>query len=405
MRERSAAATFQVPPEWELLPLGQLAAPQYGLSLPTSPGGNVAMLGMSHLQDGRIVATDVPMVEVSDTQLADFGLRDGDLLFNRTNSPDLVGKSAVYRLSDGGPFVFASYLVRLQVDRQKVEPDFLCFLMNSGEGRRQLRRLATPGVSQYNINPAALWEMFLVPLPELSEQQRVCRLVSVWAVAEERVRLLLRAARFMRRGLAQDLLAEKRRIADFAAHWRSALLGDLFRERDETNRPDLRLLAITADRGIIPRHEVERKDTSPEDKRPYKRIAPGDIGYNTMRMWQGVSALSGLEGIISPAYTVCVPRPGIDSEFASYLFKLPAVVNLFRRHSQGLVDDTLSLKFHHFAQIQVTLPEPDEQRAIAEVLRTADQEIALLERLLELYKRQKRGLMEKLLTGQVRVKV
>jgi type I restriction enzyme S subunit len=182
-------------------------------------------------------------------------------------------------------------------------------------------------------------------------------------------------------------------------------LGDVLSERIEVGRSDLPLLAITAERGVIPREEVDRKDTSPDDKRLYKRIAPGDIGYNTMRMWQGVCALSHLEGIVSPAYTVCVPGSEIVGEFASYLLKLPSVVNLFRRHSQGLVDDTLSLKYNNFARITVTIPGVDEQGAIARVLRTADREIGLLEKLLDAYRRQKRGLMQKLLTGQIRLKV
>lgn len=173
----------------------------------------------------------------------------------------------------------------------------------------------------------------------------------------------------------------------------------------KTNRGDLPLLSITADRGVVLRVDVEKRDTSSADKKLYKRIVPGDIGYNTMRMWQGVSALSSLEGIISPAYTVCMPKADINGPFARHLFKYMPVVHQFFCHSQGLVDDTLNLKFSHFAEIKVYIPCVEEQYRIGEVLDAANCEILLLEQGRDAIKAQKQALMQKLLTGQVRVKV
>ena len=73
-----------------------------------------------------------------------------------------------------------------------------------------------------------------------------------------------------------------------------------------------------------------------------------------MRMWQGRSALSDLEGIVSPAYTVVKPKKNTNSLFFSYLFKMPKMTNLFWRNSQGLVDDTLNCKFKDFSIIKVS---------------------------------------------------
>jgi type I restriction enzyme S subunit len=113
----------------------------------------------------------------------------------------------------------------------------------------------------------------------------------------------------------QQLLSGKKRMPGFTKQWPEHQLGELFSERIETNCDHLRLLAVTRERGIIPASEIDRKDTSSVNKSQYKRIVPGDIGYNTMRMWQGVSAISGLEGIVSPAYTICKPTPAIDPSF------------------------------------------------------------------------------------------
>jgi type I restriction enzyme S subunit len=121
-------------------------------------------------------------------------------------------------------------------------------------------------------------------------------------------------------------------------------------------------------------------------------------------MWQGVSAVSEFEGIVSPAYTICIPTNRVDSGFMGQLFKFPPIIHLFWKHSQGLVDDTLNLKFKNFSQIKVTVPRIDEQHRIAEVLHTADEEIETLKNNLASLEKQKHGLMQKLLTGEVRVK-
>ncbi len=88
----------------------------------------------------------------------------------------------------------------------------------------------------------------------------------------------------------------------------------------------------------------------------------------------------------------------------AYLFKLPRTINLFYRHSQGLTSDTWNLKYKHFKQIKVTIPEIEEQKAIARILKACDEEISLLKNKLAGFQKQKRGLMQKLLTGEWRVR-
>ena len=68
----------------------------------------------------------------------------------------------------------------------------------------------------------------------------------------------------------------------------------------------------------------------------YKVVCKGDIAYNSMRMWQGASGYSPYNGILSPAYTVIVPKNGGSSRFFAYLLKLPYMISLFCVHSQGL---------------------------------------------------------------------
>ena len=122
-----------------------------------------------------------------------------------------------------------------------------------------------------------------------------------------------------------------------------------------------------------------------------------------MRMWQGVCGLSGSEGIVSPAYTILRPLPGTNAAFMCYLFKCPAMIAKFHSRSQGLVKDTLNLKFPAFSKISVNLPDADIQKHIVHVLEKADEELNLTREYTESLRTQKRGLMQKLLTGEVRV--
>ena len=245
-----------------------------------------------------------------------------------------------------------------------------------------------------------------VTVPPKSDQIRIGKTLAAADRAITRTEDLIAAKRRLKRGLAQKLLSGRCRVSDCDSTWTEYRLGVLFKERRESDCVDLPLLSVTRKSGVVPHGEANRKDSSAQDKSKYKRIMPGDIGYNTMRMWQGVSALSGLEGIISPAYTVCIPSTRISGSFASHFFKFPPIVHLFYRYSQGLVSDTWSLKFRHFAQIRVKIPSIREQERIAAILHASDYQIQLLEKKLVALIELKRGLMQKLFasyTSKVRL--
>lgn len=240
--------------------------------------------------------------------------------------------------------------------------------------------------------------------PPLPEQRKIAEVLSTWDKAIEKQTLLVEKLELRKKGLMQQLLTGKKRLHEFSGKWEKEKLGKLFDERNETKMPSLPLLSITADKGVISQTESEKKDTSNEDKSKYKRICPGDIGYNTMRMWQGRCALSKLEGIVSPAYTIVSPHNDVNPFYMEMLFKQPFMVYRFWTHSQGLVNDTLNCKYPAFSQVKVTIPEIEEQNAIAEILSFCDKEIALAKQKLDTLRQQKKGLMQVLLTGKKRLK-
>lgn len=195
-----------------------------------------------------------------------------------------------------------------------------------------------------------------------------------------------------------NTLTPKLRFPEFKDRptWRRQVLGDLFTERQEGGLTGLPLLSLTDKDGLIPQGETNRRDNSSLDKSKYLRVFPGDVAYNTMRMWEGRSAYVGLEGLVSPAYTVCKPKVGTDGLFFSYYFKTWPLIEQFKRYSQGLVKDTLNLKFEAFSQIPISSPQPAEQRKVAACLTSLDEWIAAEGRKLEALQAHKKGLMQEL---------
>lgn len=188
----------------------------------------------------------------------------------------------------------------------------------------------------------------------------------------------------------------KLRIPEFTGEWMERMLGDSFEERIEKNRGNLPLLSL-GEEGLTLQSETQRKNNSNSDKSKYLRVAVGDIAYNTMRMWQGRCVYCNIEGIVSPAYTVCIPNDDVDPMFHYYLFKTQQMIDIFHRNSQGLVSDTLGLKYQALSRIKYLIPpSKEEQKKIAELLSSVDDVIAAETDRLTALKDHKKGLMQQL---------
>lgn len=144
----------------------------YGSAAKSSPTGRVPVLRMGNIQRGRLDWTD--LVYTSDTkEIGKYRLSAGDVLFNRTNSPDLVGKTAVYRGEREA--IYAGYLIRVRCSPELL-PDFLNYSLNGPAGKEYLASVRTDGVSQSNINARSL-AAFEFGLPSVAEQQEIVRRV------------------------------------------------------------------------------------------------------------------------------------------------------------------------------------------------------------------------------------
>ena len=151
--------------------------------------------------------------------------------------------------------------------------------------------------------------------------------------------------------------------------------------------------------GVKPRSEIEGKDNSSEDKSNYKIVRKGDMVYNSMRMWQGANGISPCDGIVSPAYTVLMPKQEINNGYFAALFKSVTLINEFRKNSQGMTSDTWNLKYPQIETIKVQIPSVSEQDKVSELFSVLGERIATQAQLVESLKKYKRGLLNKVFSN------
>lgn len=195
-------------------------------------------------------------------------------------------------------------------------------------------------------------------------------------------------------------------IGDIPRSWDVCRNIGLFDERKEVNRPEMELLSVTINRGVIKQEEItEKRDSSNEDKSKYKVVRKNDLAYNKMRMWQGAIGRSEYEGIVSPAYVILSPRDNLYSRYYHYLFRTEAFIAEANRHSYGLCLDMNSLRYEDFKTIYSPVPLRSEvERIVAFLDQKAaeiDAAIEKKERLLELLDEQKSILINSLVTAGV----
>ena len=169
MKDSGVEWLGEIPAHWKLTPLKHiLRRCDYGISESLGGSGDIRVLTMAHVQDGEIVLPDDGSIDAVNRTLV---LDSGDLLFNRTNSRELVGKVGIFRGYRRGQVTFASYLVRLTA-RDNVEAEWLNYLLNSTGLLGMARGMALLSVNQANLNPTK-YQQIVVPMPELSEQRRI----------------------------------------------------------------------------------------------------------------------------------------------------------------------------------------------------------------------------------------
>lgn len=350
-------------------------------------------------------------------------VRVGDFIFADT-SEDIEGSGNFSQLT-GGELVFAGYHTIIARPIAGCARRYLAYMLDSVAFRDQIRR-AVKGVKVYSITQSILKDPS-VWLPPVAEQKLIAdyldrRLVDLSQAIQikerqierlkERKQILIQQA--VTRGL--DPLAPMRDsgiewIGEIPAHWDVMANRALFRERVEPGREDLPLLSVSIHSGVseeeISEEENIRGRVKIEDKSKYIRVRPGDIAFNMMRAWQGAIGAVRVEGMVSPAYTIAVPRPGLDARYFEYQYRTPGFIQQMDRYSKGITDFRKRLYWDGFKQLTTLVPPLEEQLAIIEFIEQAmmkqNAAVALLEQQITKLKEYKATLINSAVTGKIKV--
>lgn len=159
---------------WEEKTIGEICSSlKYGTSKKSSDDGEVVVLRMGNLQNGEIDWSNLAYTS-DEEDIKKYLLKSGDVLFNRTNSPELVGKTSIYR--GEMPAIYAGYLIKLDYEKNIVVGDYLNYYLNSSKAKEYYMQVKTDGVSQSNINAKKIGE-FEIPLPTITEQHEIVRFI------------------------------------------------------------------------------------------------------------------------------------------------------------------------------------------------------------------------------------
>ncbi len=265
-------------------------------------------------------------------------------------------------------------------------------------------------------------ETIEVRLPPLPEQRKIAEILQTWDEAIKKL-VALRTAKLRRqRALTHSLVFGTRQLDRFRttdevaqhrwfslpASWGCKPIGTLAKEISERNADadQFEVLSCSKYDGFVRSLEYFKKQVFSADLSSYKKIWRGDFGFPSNHVEEGSIGLQNLAevGIVSPIYTVFrFASDKVDPDYAFAVLKTELYRHIFEVSTSASVDRRGSLRWSEFSKLPFPVPTFAEQRAIAEVLRTMEIERNALTAEIDSLKRQKRGLMQKLLTGEWRI--
>ncbi len=403
-----------IPEEWEVKKIGQILSEKtLGGNYPNNEEERgLPLIKMGNLGRGEIVTKKVERIPISFSYDNNYILENGDILFNTRNTLDLVGKVAIWQ-DEFSSALYNSNILRLRFNKKNVAtPVFANYLLNSNTSLSQLRGRATGTTSVAAIYDRDLLTVKL-PLPPLPEQKKIAAILSTWDKAIEKTAALIAAKEQQKKGLMQRLLTGKARFPGFTEPWEEVRLGEVLkeviREIDWDDNFGYSLVSVRRrSGGLFHRenlfgHQIKTKTL--------KEIISGDFLISKMQIVHGASGLTTkkFDGMyVSGSYHCLIPKneTNLDIIFFKYFSQTKYFYHLTYLASHGVHIEKMTFKLSDFFKLKVQMPyNIKEQQQIAAVLSDCEKEIELLKKEKAALEQQKKGLMQKLLTGSVRVKV
>ncbi len=342
-------------------------------------------------------------VEITDKQLNEYSVVRGDILFNRTSeTPEEIAFSSVYLGEE--KITFGGFVIRGRQTKQLLLPEFAKYCFKTDTIRKEMIR-RSQGAVRANIGQKDLSKVPIVIPPE-TDQKMIVSILDEWGHMIEKTEALIDAKERQFVWLLKKLIIDNKQLKEGKNNWTESQLGDIGTivtgntpsKRDQDNYGGSYCWATAED--FCNRYIRNTKIKLTEKGRKIARFVPPGSVLVTCIGSIGLNAIAKIELATNQQINSIIPNPQHDSDFIYYLLqngknKLKALAG---------TGGVLMLNKSEFSKIKFLFPTLEEQKHIANTLNTAQQEITLLKKLADQYRTQKRGLMQKLLSGEWHIK-
>lgn len=409
-----------IPEDWDVVAFDDLRDKSDRYSITGGPFGSnlksehytksgVRIIQLQNIGDGNFINNDfIYTSEEKADELNSCLIYPNDIILAKMAEP--VARACMIPNFEK-KFLMSSDGIRLHVDKLKYDNKFILESINY----RQFRNIAiarSTGSTRQRIGLSDL-KSILVVIPPLKEQQKIAQILTIWNDAIIKQEALIKAKEQHKKGLRQKLLSGEIRFDGFSDKWEEVRFKNVFERVTRKNTiNNTNVLTISAQHGLINQEDFFNKSVSSKDLSGYILLKKGEFAYNKSYSkgypMGAIKRLSKYEqGVLSNLYIYFKIKDD-NADFYEHYFEAGLLNKEIYKIAQegarnhGLLNMSV---VEFFNDIHILKPSINEQEKIAEVLTQADKEIDLLKNELEALKEQKRGLLQKLLTGKVRVKV
>ena len=373
----------EIPIDWELVSLGDLFKLTSGKTKP-------------------IELFDIPVDENMYPVFGGNGIMGFASEYNTEGENILIGRVGEYcgitRYINEKSWITDNALYTKEFLKQ-IDVKYLAYKLQLEDLSKLRNKGGQPLISQ---GPISIHKVYLPT--SIPEQRAIARVLSTWDTAIQKTEQLIAQKELRKKWLMQQLLTGKKRLKGFEGEWIKIGAGEIFKSVSKKGISNEELLSATQDRGMIPRTMLEGRVTMPTTGlEGFKLVEAGDFVIS-LRSFQGGLEYSYYRGLVSPAYTVLKPKEPINEEFYKQYFKSYDFIGHLAIAVIGIRDGK-QISYDDFCTVRIPYPSLEEQTAIAQVLQAADKEISLLKAKAEKLREQKKGLMQVLLTGKVRLTI
>jgi type I restriction enzyme S subunit len=415
MREK-----FKYPKEWKLLSIASLADNSKDLfddgdwiEAEYLTDSGIRLIQTGNVGEGIFVDKEKRkyISEESYTKLKCKELIEGDILICRLADP--AGRACILP-NIGEEKMITS--VDVSIYRPKLDfadRAFLVASMNTPNWFNEIRERCG-GSTRTRIARSELGKM-KIPLPPLPEQKAIAQVLSTADAAIHTTEKLIVQKELRKKWLMQQLLTGKKRLKGFDGEWKEKKLSDLFdRVTRKNTEGNTTVVTISAQRGFVRQTDFFNKNIASEITDNYFLVERGEFCYNKSYSngypWGATKRLNDFDNAVVTTLYICFgvkDEKKTNPEFFEQYFGANHLDKGLTKiaHEGGRAHGLLNVTPSDFFSLKVTVPSYEEQTAIAQVLQAADKEISLLKAKAEKLREQKKGLMQVLLTGKVRLKI